>query len=117
MQITLPIPLPANIAYDRVLVQNAMPDDDRQCWTFHVYGIPVGSDDAMPLVLQTAHRGVVRFEAMSVSYDEIAAANVELGNPVGTVNRDVIAAAAWKQIQYILTSELPQPEPQPEPEA
>ena len=109
--ITLPAPLESGIRYDRVKIEHVSVDEPRQQWTFIVYGIPEGSNDAMPLVLKTAHRGTVRVERMVVTFAEIAAACSAAGLPEGTVNLALVQAAALAQLNDMLTGEPPAVEP------
>lgn len=108
--IELPSPIESGIRYDRVRVEHVSVDEPRQQWTFLVYGVPEGADDAMPLVLKTAYRGTVRVERMTVSYAEIAAQCAALGLPTGTVNMDIVKLAALAQLADLMTSEPPAPE-------
>ena len=107
--INLPTPIPAP-AYDRVAVDRVevYPLDRR--WGFLVYGIPQGSDQPAPLVVQTLHRGVQRIERMYVPFESI---------PEGTPSESLqsaITADALAQLQDLMTSEPPV-EPTPEAEA
>ena len=109
--ITLPAPLESGIRYDRVRVEHVSVDEPRQQWTFQVFGLPEGSDDAMPLVLKTAHRGTVRVERMVVTFAEIARACAAAGLPEGKVNLSLVQAAAMAQLADLLTGEPPVVEP------
>ena len=105
---TLPAPVVPNLIYDRVAVDRVMPDDINKRWTFLVYALPAGSNDPMPLIVQTLHRGVLRIEQMSVPYAAL---------PAGLAASDLaqaITAAALAQLADLMTTA---PEPQPEPEA
>ena len=108
--ITLPYSLPAP-AYDRVAVDRVEVNDAAKTWSFLVFGIPVGSDQPAPLIIQTAHRGVVRIERMTVTYAEIASACAAAQLPEGTVNLDLVQAAAMAQLADLMTGEPPAVEP------
>ena len=108
--LVLPYPLPAP-SYDRVMVDRVEVNDSDKHWSFLVYGIPVGSDQPAPLVIQTLHRGVVRVERMTVTYDEIEATCAALGFTAGKVSLPIIQAAAMAQLNDLLTGEPPVVEP------
>lgn len=106
--INLPTPIVSGLVYDRVAVDRVMPNDTTKVWTFLVYGIPAGSDQPMPLVVQTLHRGVVRVEQMTVTYASLPEGVTAANLPAA------ITTAAFAQLQDLMTSEPPAPTPEAE---
>lgn len=100
----LPRPLPSNLVYDAVEVENPSYDPILRQYTARVYGVCHGS--IMPLIILTAV-GVRRVEDVvitDVEIDTVLATRPDLGT-------DRIAAALVRAFErlYALAAEQPEP--------
>lgn len=69
MIVQLPVPVPANIEYQQLLLENITYSPEEHVWAANVYGICKGT--TCPLMFSAG--SLVRWERVQVTDDEIAA--------------------------------------------